>query len=368
MSSKKISEFLMLTTPTGLEQTVVSIAGVNHRVTLNAIKALITKADLNLSNVDNTADADKPVSAAVAVALATKSNMGHTHAMADIPGLTQYITDQLAALAATLSGAGHTHQMSEITGLVAELAGKATIADLTSLATVVTNINTALAGKANTSHTHETTDINGLTAFVDGKIVNKSDVGHVHAATEITGLTAFVQALIVNAIASLSITGHTHEITDINNLSAVLAGKAAIADVTTLGTLVTAVQSSLANKSNTGHTHTVSELLNFATEVQSIVTAMNLASTNHTHTSAQITDLSAALSVYMRDTNSFMNAVSGIHDELPHTHNATQINGLTAAVIAQLTQTNLQAVVENIVNAMGLGGIINAVTVGDVQW
>lgn len=46
----------------------------------------VTKAQVGLGNVDNTADADKPVSTAVATALAGKSNTGHTHATTEITG------------------------------------------------------------------------------------------------------------------------------------------------------------------------------------------------------------------------------------------------------------------------------------------
>jgi Phage tail repeat like len=368
MPSKKISEFLMLTTPSGLEQTVVAIGGVNHRVTLNAIKSLITKNDLGLDLVNNTSDADKPISTATQAALTGKSNMGHTHAMADVPGLVQYITDQLAILAATLSVAGHTHQINEISGLVTALSGKANVADLNSLATVVTNINTAMGGKASTVHTHTTADITGLGAYVADQIVNKSNVGHSHTANEITGLTAFVQALITNAIASFSSVGHTHEISEINNLTATLSDKANSSDVTALGTLITALQTTVAGKANASHQHSVTDLLNFASEVQAIVSAMNLASVAHTHTAAQVTDFNAALSVIMRDVDTFMNATSGMHDVLPHAHTAAQIQELQSAITSELTIPNLQTQVETIVNAMGLGGVLNAVTIGDIQW
>jgi Phage tail repeat like len=181
MPSKKISEFLMLTTPTGLEQTIVAIGGVNHRVTLNAIKSLITKNDLGLAFVNNTSDADKPISTATQAALMGKSNMGHTHAMTDVSGLVQYITDQLNTLASTLSAAGHTHQLTEIVGLVTALADKASVTDLNSLAAVVSNINTALATKAAVVHSHGTSSITGLDLYVASQITGKADVNHTPA-------------------------------------------------------------------------------------------------------------------------------------------------------------------------------------------
>jgi hypothetical protein len=368
MPSKKISEFLMLMSPTGLEQTVVAIGGVNHRVTLNAIKSLITKNDLGLELVNNTSDVDKPVSTAVQAALAGKSNMGHTHAMADVPGLVQYITDQLTILASTLSAAGHAHQLTEIVGLIDALAGKASVIDLNNLATVVSNINTALASKAPLVHTHSPSNITGLDLYVASQITGKADVTHTHAAGEISGLTVFVQALITNAIASFSTVGHTHEISDVNNLTSTLNSKANSTDITALATLITALQTTVAGKANTVHQHSVSDLLNFASEVQSIVSGMNLTSLGHTHTASQVTDFNNALSVIMRDVNTFMNTGTGTYDALPHAHTAAQIQGLQSAVISELTVSNLEVQVQTIVNAMGLGSVINAVTVGDVQW
>ena len=43
-----------------------------------------TKADIGLGNVDNTSDADKPISTATQTALDGKANIGHKHVVADI--------------------------------------------------------------------------------------------------------------------------------------------------------------------------------------------------------------------------------------------------------------------------------------------
>jgi hypothetical protein len=45
---------------------------------------VLTKADVGLSNVDNTSDVNKPVSTAQQTALNGKSNTGHTHTSSDI--------------------------------------------------------------------------------------------------------------------------------------------------------------------------------------------------------------------------------------------------------------------------------------------
>jgi hypothetical protein len=68
-------------TPTVTSVPVTSVAGKIGDVTL-------AKADVGLTNVDNTSDADKPVSTATQTALDDKANTTHTHAESDITNLT----------------------------------------------------------------------------------------------------------------------------------------------------------------------------------------------------------------------------------------------------------------------------------------
>jgi hypothetical protein len=91
---------------------------------------VLEKADVGLGNVDNTADADKPVSTATATALAGKSDTGHTHAQSDVTGLT------------------------------AALGDKADAADVT----------TALAGKSDTGHTHTASNVTDFNAAADARV------------------------------------------------------------------------------------------------------------------------------------------------------------------------------------------------------
>lgn len=57
--------------------TVTSVAGKTGAVAL-------TKADVGLASVDNTSDANKPISVAVQTALNNKSDKTHTHTKANI--------------------------------------------------------------------------------------------------------------------------------------------------------------------------------------------------------------------------------------------------------------------------------------------
>jgi hypothetical protein len=108
---------------------VTSVAGKTGSILLN-------KSDVGLSNVDNTADAAKPVSTAQASALAGKSDTGHTHSTANVAGLD-------AALAGK-SDNSHGHAIANVTSLQA-----------------------ALDGKAAATHVHTVSNVNGLQALID---------------------------------------------------------------------------------------------------------------------------------------------------------------------------------------------------------
>lgn len=65
------------------------------------VSATAARSNLGLGNVDNTADAAKPVSTATAAALAGKSATGHAHAIGDVTGLSAAL---LAAAPPSLIG------------------------------------------------------------------------------------------------------------------------------------------------------------------------------------------------------------------------------------------------------------------------
>jgi hypothetical protein len=232
----KISELTPVITPTGVEQTVVVSNGINRRITLNAIKALVTKADLGLSLVDNTSDADKPISTAVTAALSGKSSLDHTHAIAGITDLTTVLASKaniqhghavsdvlglqttldskaavnhihgildipnLQAVLDTKTPVGHNHQVSEVSGLQLALDNKATLADVNALVEVVAakalavdvnNLQTLVASKAWTNHTHVITDTVGLQAAIDGKAA----LSHTHVTADVAGLQTTIDSI-----------------------------------------------------------------------------------------------------------------------------------------------------------------------------
>lgn len=104
----------------------------------NAQVAGLTKTSVGLGNVDNTSDANKPVSSATQTALNGKANTSHTHTVANVTGLQA----GLDAKANTVHG----HAIADVTGLQADL-----------------------DGKASASHTHTIANVTGLQAALDDR-------------------------------------------------------------------------------------------------------------------------------------------------------------------------------------------------------
>jgi hypothetical protein len=77
----------------------------------------------------------------------------------------------------------------------------------------ITGLQTALDGKASTSHTHIISDVSGLQTALDGK----APTSHTHTIANITGLQT--------ALDGKAPTSHTHIISDITSLQSTLDGK-----------------------------------------------------------------------------------------------------------------------------------------------
>lgn len=102
-----------------------------------------------------------------------------TAIIADIA--TKASTTELTNGLASKSDVGHAHAQADITGLTDALAGKASTTALTE----------GLAGKANATHSHAQSDITGLSDALAGK----ANATHTHAQSEITGLTSALALL-----------------------------------------------------------------------------------------------------------------------------------------------------------------------------
>ena len=156
--------------------------------------------------------------------LDAKSNINHTHGVADIVDMTQ--------LMATKANSVHTHTTAQITGLSTLLDGKANTIHSHDIA-AINGLVSALAGKANNVHAHEITDVIGLKpildSFQDWTVNNGSN--HEHQISQIVGLDERFQGK--------ANTEHNHQIQNIGGLT-----------------------EELQNKANVNHTHTAADFEN----------------------------------------------------------------------------------------------------------
>lgn len=165
----------------------------------------VTKAQVGLSNVDNTSDLSKPVSTATQAALDTKQPVGdyattnelHSHTNQVVLDATtaSFTTADETKLEGIASGAtvnssdstllnrsNHTgaQAISTVTGLQTALDGKQAAGDYATN----TALTTGLSGKANTSHNHTKANITDFAhAHVEADI---SDLGDYATATELS--------------------------------------------------------------------------------------------------------------------------------------------------------------------------------------
>lgn len=81
----------------------------SHISVINGNPHGTTKAHVGLSNVDNTSDANKPVSTAQQAVLDGKAALVHTHVIGDVTGLQSALNGKAALV--------HTHAIADVTGL-----------------------------------------------------------------------------------------------------------------------------------------------------------------------------------------------------------------------------------------------------------
>ena len=137
---------------------------------------VLGKSDVGLGSVDNTSDANKPLSTAVSAALSNKvdkvagkelSTNDYTSAeKTKLSGIAANAT-QNSSDASLRDRSTHTgsQPVSTITGLQTALDGKQAAGDYATN----TALTTGLVAKANISHTHNQDDITGLTTVLNSK-------------------------------------------------------------------------------------------------------------------------------------------------------------------------------------------------------
>lgn len=114
----------------------------------------------------------------------------------------------------------HSHDMSEVNGLTEALGEKATNIHVHEMVDV-TGLQAALDGKADAVHNHTVDSIRDLKTALDAK----TDVGHTHTIDNVEGLQTKINDLIedINAKADVH---HSHTSKDITDLQSLFNGKA----------------------------------------------------------------------------------------------------------------------------------------------
>jgi len=204
----------------------------NLEAELEALEAEIALRALDSDLGTHVADTSNPHSvtaaqvgayteAATDALLDDKSDVGHSHVIADTSGLQAALDAKQATLTAVgdvpgltsalagKSAVGHGHVIADTTGLQAALDSKQP--DLTDL-DEVPGLTAALAGKSNTGHGHGISDTTGLQSALDAKQPTLVDTD------DVPGLTT--------ALAGKSNTGHGHVISDVTGLQTALDAKA----------------------------------------------------------------------------------------------------------------------------------------------
>ncbi len=115
--SKRISKLSLLEAPTGDEYIPVAYEKQNYALKVKDIGTVIKPSQLGLGNVDNTSDANKPVSVATNAALNQKADLNHNHIIGQVEGLQNILNNK--------SPVGHKHPISDIDNLTETLQRKA---------------------------------------------------------------------------------------------------------------------------------------------------------------------------------------------------------------------------------------------------
>jgi hypothetical protein len=218
----------------------------------------------------------------IELALPLKSDVGHTHAIADVSNLQTQLNGK-ADVGHTHTGVYapfiHGHPVSEIIGLQGALDDKANVVHSHSISDV-NNLQTELNSKALVNHTHTISDVSGLQSALDSKAdishnhdTQYSPLGHTHTISDVSGLQLALDgkaAIGHNHDTQYSPLGHTHTISDVSGLQLALDGKADISHNHDLTYALIA------------HTHSASNITDFDEAVDDRVGSLLVAGTNVT--------------------------------------------------------------------------------------
>ncbi len=252
---------------------VTSVAGRTGAVVL-------TKSDVGLANVDNTSDANKPVSTATQTALNGKASTTHSHAAGDISSGTLAIGRIPTGTSGTTVALGNDSRFSDARTPTAHAASHAAAGTdpLTISQSQVTNLTTALAAKADTSSLATVATSGSYTDLTDKPTIPTVPV------TSVAGKTGDVT--LAKADVGLGNVDNTSD-----------ASKP----------VSTATQTALNGKANSTHSHAISDVTNLQTSLD------GKASSTHSHAISDVTNLQTSLDAKAPTASpTFTGTVSGV--------------------------------------------------------
>ncbi len=201
-------------------------------------------------------------------ALGAKADVTHTHEIANVNGLQDALDAKLTASTLPIATTDNTGVVKASAEISVGVDGTMTVGSIAQ--SKVADLETTLAGKAATEHTHKAADITDLNSAVvaeAGKTTNALSVtfnGGTQAENNVTFDGSSAQTLdITLAKIGAAAAEHTHETADVTGLDTALAGKADSVHTHEMAS-VTGLSEALEAKADSEHTHTVSQITDIA--------------------------------------------------------------------------------------------------------
>jgi len=164
----------------------------------------VTKAQVGLSNVDNTSDANKPISIATLAALNNKIATSHVFTISEISSLQDTLDDKASLI--------HTHPISGITGLQAELDAKQGADALADHVTNVSNPHVVTKAQVGLSNVNNTSD------------ANKPISTATQTALDLKASISSVSAWLADKVDSATFTAHTSNVSNPHSVTKAQVG------------------------------------------------------------------------------------------------------------------------------------------------
>lgn len=181
-----------------------------YQLTLATLLSILQASDVGLSKVDNTADAEKPVSQLQQQALDAKAEKNHGHAISNIEGLAdalskfvplETLNELLGALELKVASRVTNEAFEQYKTQIEEVFSQIAETDQ-SLSRRITQLENSGMGDYVTTSTFQNTleqlqaaFTQAITGVADG-LKGKADKQHNHMAEEIVNLTEVIQTLI----------------------------------------------------------------------------------------------------------------------------------------------------------------------------